>query len=122
MENTNKTCEEACQNNYTCVGWVYHQLTKTCNLFNKLDQLYEFNGTYFGISNCTTQLFNQLVSGIADHLIKQFFKTSTLGSSNNVTNSSTIVNITGIITTHREIFIYLMVFFIQDSVYFPTRL
>ena len=69
MENTNQSCEEACQNLFPCVGWVYHQQNQTCNLFSKLNQLYEFNGTYFGISNCTTQLFNQLVSGKADHFI-----------------------------------------------------
>ena len=69
MENTNNSCEQACQNNSTCVGWVYHQLNKTCNLFNKLDKLFVFDGTYFGIKNCTAQLFNQLLSGITDYIL-----------------------------------------------------
>ena len=77
VENTSKSCEDGCQNNYACVGWVYHLINKTCNLFHKLDQLYPFNGTYFGISNCTAQLFNQLISGKTDFfLFKSFIKNS----------------------------------------------
>ena len=79
MENTNNSCEQACQNNSTCVGWVYHQLNKTCNLFDKLDKLYVFNGgTYFGIKNCTAQLFNQLLSGITEYILFKTFLKSTI--------------------------------------------
>ena len=70
MENSNVSCEQACQNGSPCVGWVYHNQNQTCNLFNKLNQLYEFSGTYFGIKNCTTQLFNQLVLGIPGTFLK----------------------------------------------------
>ena len=76
MENTNQSCEEACQNLPPCSGWVYHQQNKTCNQFSKLNQLYEFNGTYFGIKNCTTQLFNQLISGITEHVMFCLLKRS----------------------------------------------
>ena len=98
MENTNTSCDLACQNDSPCAGWVYHQQNKTCNLFSKLNQLYEFHGTYFGIKNCTTQLFNQLITGKTEHLLfKKVFETkiSMLGFSNNVTNSSTVMNSTG---------------------------
>ena len=60
MENSNVSCEQACQNGSPCVGWVYHNQNQTCNLFNKLNQLYEFSGTYFGIKNCTPEILYQL--------------------------------------------------------------
>ena len=87
MENTNQSCEETCQNLFPCAGWVYHHQNKTCNLFSKLNQLYGFNGTYFGIKNCTTQLFNQLVSGIKQNILSpEVFQKINLGV-NNVTGS-----------------------------------
>ena len=69
VENTSESCEQSCEIVFPCVGWVYHQINKTCNLFNKLDQLYPFNGTSFGLKNCSNQLIEQLISGITDHFL-----------------------------------------------------
>ena len=69
MENTNTSCELSCEIG-PCAGWVYHHQNQTCNLFSNLNQLYQFPGTYFGIKNCTSQLFNQLLIGKTKYFIR----------------------------------------------------
>ena len=61
-------CDSSCQTDLACAGWVYHHHNSSCVYFSKLDLLYEFNGTFFGIKNCSNDLFLQLMSNVFRNL------------------------------------------------------